>query len=102
MSDRPPRDDDPQDDPFAGLLRKRRLNPELGVPEVTFNSHEGDEGGPPAPESRSGYVREDDVDIGLNVRIPRWLHRNAKRAALNRGMSLTAYIALLIERDTGR
>lgn len=101
MTDKP-NNDDPQDDPFAGLLSKRRINPALGVPDVPLTPHVGDEGGPPAPESRPGFVREEDVDIGLNVRVPRWLHKNAKRAALNRGLTLAAYIAFLIERDTGR
>lgn len=83
-------DDTP--DPFAGLLSPK-VNPALGVAPK-------DENEPPELEARRlGYVPIGDVEVGLNVRVPRRVRDAAKAYALKRGLTVAQYITFLVERD---
>lgn len=80
------------DDPFAGLLRNRPINPAL----------EADPPPSQMSEMPKGYVSKDDLPSNLNVKITVRQHRLAKENAAKRGLTLAEYIAELIERDGGR
>lgn len=101
--------DIPDDDPFAGLIGRGRANPALDVEVPGLNPALRD-GMPeplplptePAPERPpTGYVSIDEIDVGLNARVPLYVREAAKAAALKRRITMAQYLEDLIKRDLG-